>query len=77
MGFCTSLFLLLASLSTILAQDVEDVKLIVNATAVVADTDPYFICATIDWWPHDKCDYNHCPWGYSSATNLVTHFSLL
>ncbi|KAM7471448.1 hypothetical protein LguiA_009631 [Lonicera macranthoides] len=77
MGFCTSLFLLLASLSTILAQDVEDVKLIVNATAVVADTDPNFICATIDWWPHDKCDYNHCPWGYSSATNLDLSHPLL
>jgi heparanase 1 len=71
MGFSTSVFLLLACLSTLLAQSVvEDVKLIVNTSSRIADTDANFICATIDWWPHDKCNYNHCPWGYSSATNM-------
>ncbi|KAK6133885.1 hypothetical protein DH2020_032375 [Rehmannia glutinosa] len=21
-----------------------------------------FICATLDWWPQTKCNYNQCPW---------------
>ena len=21
-----------------------------------------FICATLDWWPSNKCDYGHCQW---------------
>ena len=21
-----------------------------------------FVCATLDWWPRDKCDYKRCPW---------------
>lgn len=71
MGCFTLLFLFLASLSAILAQNIEDAQLVVNVTAVVSDTDDNYICATIDWWPHDKCNYDHCPWGYSSVLNLV------
>ena len=26
-----------------------------------------FVCATLDWWPHDKCDYGRCPWGGASS----------
>ncbi|XP_076885876.1 heparanase-like protein 1 [Bidens hawaiensis] len=33
-------------------------------------TDDNYICATIDWWPNDKCNYDHCPWGSASALNL-------
>ena len=21
-----------------------------------------YVCATLDWWPRDKCDYKRCPW---------------
>ena len=71
MGFHVSLFLLLACLSSIWAQEVEYAVIVVNGTQVVAKTDANYICATIDWWPHDKCSYNQCPWGYSSIINLV------
>ncbi|CAN1839785.1 Heparanase-like protein 1 [Linum perenne] len=47
---------------------------VVNGAARVAETDDNYVCATLDWWPHDKCDYNHCPWGYTSAVNLVRLF---
>lgn len=77
MGCFTLLFLFLASLSAILARNIEDAQLVVNATAVVSDTDDNYICATIDWWPHDKCNYNHCPWGYSSVLNLDLDHPLL
>ncbi|KAF8389749.1 hypothetical protein HHK36_024268 [Tetracentron sinense] len=70
MGFQLSLFLFLASLPGILAQEVADARIVVMGATTVAETDDNFICATIDWWPHYKCNYNQCPWGYSSVINL-------
>ncbi|CAK9148006.1 unnamed protein product [Ilex paraguariensis] len=70
MGFYISLFLCLVPLTAILALEIEDAKFVVNGTATVADTDANFVCATIDWWPQDKCNFNQCPWGSSSAINL-------
>lgn len=66
-----SLLLFVVSLPAIWAQDIEHARIIINANEKVAETDYNFICATLDWWPHDKCDYNQCPWGYSSVINLV------
>lgn len=31
--------------------------------APVAKTGEDYICATTDWWPPNKCDYQVCPWG--------------
>ncbi|KAL6973421.1 heparanase [Sarracenia purpurea var. burkii] len=77
MGFCLPLFLFLAFLSTIWAKNVNDVVLVINGTEAVANTDANYICATIDWWPHDKCNYNRCPWGSSSIINLNLSHPLL
>ncbi|CAN1839778.1 Heparanase-like protein 1 [Linum perenne] len=64
----------LAFLHVIVAQDIMTATVVVNGAARVAETDDNYVCATLDWWPHDKCDYNHCPWGYTSAVNLdVSH----
>lgn len=72
MGIFLSLFIYLISyLPVILARDVTHVTIFVDATKTVATIDEHFICATVDWWPHDKCNYNHCPWGNSSVINLV------
>ena len=72
MGIFLSLFIYLISyLPVILARDVTRVTIFVDATKTVATNDEHFICATVDWWPHDKCNYNHCPWGNSSVINLV------
>ncbi|WJX95573.1 heparanase [Trifolium repens] len=70
MGFHLILFLFLASLRLTLTQDVEHGSIIVDGVQAIAENDDNFICATIDWWPHDKCDYNYCPWGNSSVLNL-------
>ncbi|XP_008453244.2 heparanase-like protein 1 [Cucumis melo] len=77
MDFSISLFLVFVSLPTILAQSATHASIIVDGAAVVAETDDNYICATIDWWPHDKCNYNRCPWGYSSAVNLNLSHPLL
>ncbi|KAJ7978480.1 Heparanase-like protein [Quillaja saponaria] len=70
MGFRLTLFLFLASLPVILTQEITHAEILVDGTQKVAETDDSFICATLDWWPHDKCNYNQCPWGYTSVTNL-------
>ncbi|XP_012570931.1 heparanase-like protein 1 isoform X2 [Cicer arietinum] len=70
MGFHLALFLFLASLQVTLSKDILHGSLLVNGALTKAETGDNFICATIDWWPHDKCDYDHCSWGYSSVANL-------
>ncbi|GAV81568.1 Glyco_hydro_79n domain-containing protein [Cephalotus follicularis] len=77
MGFRISLFFFLAFLPAILAQVIRQATIIVDGTAAVARTDENFVCATIDWWPHNKCNYNQCPWGYSSVMNLDLSHPLL
>ncbi|KAF2303793.1 hypothetical protein GH714_023456 [Hevea brasiliensis] len=44
--------------------------LFINGTASIGATDHDFICATLDWWPPDKCDYGTCSWGRASLLNL-------
>lgn len=74
MGFRLVFLLLLTSLPAVFVKEVAGATIVVNGTTVVSETDSNFICATIDWWPHDKCSYNYCPWGLTSAINLVRIF---
>ncbi|GAB4860823.1 hypothetical protein Ancab_035985 [Ancistrocladus abbreviatus] len=69
--------LLLACLPLILAQEIANATMVIDGGKAIAETDENFICATIDWWPHNKCNYNQCPWGYSSAMNLNLSHPLL
>ncbi|KAL0327135.1 UNVERIFIED_CONTAM: Heparanase-like protein 2 [Sesamum angustifolium] len=48
----------------------EEVKLTVRGATSIAKTDENFICATLDWWPETKCNYNQCPWGKAGILNL-------
>nr|XP_018678827.1 PREDICTED: heparanase-like protein 2 [Musa acuminata subsp. malaccensis] len=68
-----SLLLLFSSLpSSIVAKDDPGhVNVSVQADYVVARTDGNFICATVDWWPPEKCDFGDCSWGNTSIKNLV------
>ncbi|KAH6797280.1 glucuronidase 2 [Perilla frutescens var. hirtella] len=70
MGFQALFLVFLAFCPAILAQKSEDARLVINTSSTVAETDASYICATIDWWPQDKCNYNRCPWGSSSVLNL-------
>ncbi|KAL2322089.1 hypothetical protein Fmac_026468 [Flemingia macrophylla] len=70
MGIHLALFIFLASLRMTSCQNVEHGLVQVDGVQAIAEIDDNFICATIDWWPHEKCDYNYCPWGNSSLLNL-------
>ncbi|KAL2319976.1 hypothetical protein Fmac_028945 [Flemingia macrophylla] len=66
------LVLLLFSLSS-----AEDVKLGVKRVTSIAITDNNFICATLDWWPANKCNYGDCPWGQTGILNLDLNNKIL
>lgn len=44
----------------------------IDGSVPIAKTDEDFICATLDWWPPEKCDYGTCSWGHASLLNLVS-----
>ncbi|XP_072957749.1 heparanase-like protein 2 [Typha angustifolia] len=74
MGLQLLLCLLLCMFPGILSQDSADATIIIKGSATMAETDDNFVCATIDWWPPEKCNYNQCPWRESSVLNLdLTH----
>ncbi|XP_057949309.1 heparanase-like protein 2 [Malania oleifera] len=55
----------------------EDVKVVVEGVTSIATTDDNFVCATLDWWPSGKCDYNQCPWGKAGILNLDLNNKIL
>ncbi|KAI3677331.1 hypothetical protein L1987_86956 [Smallanthus sonchifolius] len=48
-----------------------------NGTASIGFIDEDFICATLDWWPPEKCDYGTCSWGNASLLNLDLNNKIL
>lgn len=77
MGSLPLFSLLLVTYSTLLsAQIVEYATIVFDGTEAVANTDDNYICATIDWWPPEKCNYRQCPWGSASILNLVNGLPL-
>ncbi|CAI0415176.1 unnamed protein product, partial [Linum tenue] len=63
----SSIFFFVASQSTTAA--VEG-TVVINGSSRIGRTNPNFICATLDWWPPEKCDYGTCSWGRASLLNL-------
>ncbi|KAE8781343.1 heparanase [Hordeum vulgare] len=49
----------------------------VDGSVAIASTGEFFVCATLDWWPADKCDYGTCSWGSASLLNLDLSNELL
>lgn len=69
--------LLLCYFSSVSTQAPGDETLVIEGAAKIAETDENFVCATIDWWPPEKCNYKQCPWGESSVLNLVNLLHIL
>ncbi|KAF1001845.1 hypothetical protein AG4045_000122 [Apium graveolens] len=42
----------------------------VDGKNVIGVVDRDYVCATLDWWPPEKCDYGTCSWGKASLLNL-------
>ncbi|KAH0861338.1 hypothetical protein HID58_089599, partial [Brassica napus] len=53
-----------------MARDMKRASIVIQGASRITETDENFVCATLDWWPHDKCNYDNCPWGYSSVINM-------
>ncbi|OWM89493.1 hypothetical protein CDL15_Pgr024241 [Punica granatum] len=72
-------FLLLLSLWTSVScsGEAEEVKVRVRGVTSIATTDDNFVCATLDWWPANKCDYGQCPWGQAGLFNLDLNNKIL
>lgn len=60
-----------SNITRVCAEDEDNVLTVdVDASSLLATTDEAFLCATLDWWPPDKCDYGTCAWGQASLLNL-------
>ncbi|RWW75147.1 hypothetical protein BHE74_00016841 [Ensete ventricosum] len=68
MSFPVPLLLLL--LFSGLCPTLSAIVVSIKSVTTIAKTDDNFVCATMDWWPPDKCNYGICPWGNSSILNL-------
>ncbi|KAH9602626.1 hypothetical protein KSS87_005111 [Heliosperma pusillum] len=50
--------------------DTNGVTVSIQGSTSIAKTDDNFICATLDWWPANKCNFGQCPWGNASILHL-------
>nr|XP_043630672.1 heparanase-like protein 3 [Erigeron canadensis] len=75
-GVCLWVFLLLllftysSFIYNVDAANSENGKVLIDGKSRIAETDSNFVCATIDWWPPEKCDYGTCSWDHSSLLNV-------
>ncbi|CAN8264817.1 unnamed protein product [Cochlearia groenlandica] len=70
MGFKVCVLVFLSCLPLLLASNMDQTIIVIDGSLQIAETDDNFVCATIDWWPPEKCNYDNCPWGYASLINL-------
>lgn len=77
MGVQFLLLLLLCWIHEVLGQGPVDATVVVRGVTGIAETDDNFVCATLDWWPPEKCNYDQCPWGQASVLNLDLYHPFL
>ncbi|XP_076951575.1 heparanase-like protein 3 [Bidens hawaiensis] len=79
-GLClVGVFVMIHSLKRLLLEKVGfgEGMVCVNGSGSIGLIDEDFICATLDWWPPQKCDYGTCSWGASSILNLDLSIPIL
>ncbi|KAL8254878.1 hypothetical protein R6Q59_033099 [Mikania micrantha] len=69
MGICIWIFLIILG-SVFVDSKVENGSVLIDGESGIAEIDADFICATMDWWPPEKCDYGTCSWGQASLLNV-------
>ncbi|XP_057538573.1 heparanase-like protein 3 [Amaranthus tricolor] len=75
MGVCILVYFLSLNLIFVYGNPVLERKreagtVYIDGRSSIAKIDKDFICATLDWWPPEKCDYGTCAWGHASLLNL-------
>ncbi|KAL3535927.1 hypothetical protein ACH5RR_004388 [Cinchona calisaya] len=76
-GLCIWLSLFSFSSNFVYSKVVKDTKtrttqgfVLIDGVNAIGKIDKDFICATLDWWPPEKCDYGTCSWDHASLLNL-------
>ncbi|KAK7281449.1 hypothetical protein RIF29_09450 [Crotalaria pallida] len=88
LGLCLWMLLYLGSFSFIAVYSQNDGaeedgaatvagSVIIDGGSVIGNIDDDFVCATLDWWPPEKCDYGRCSWGLASLLNLDLNNKIL
>lgn len=44
----------------------------VETGSILATTDAAYVCATLDWYPSDRCSYGSCSWAQAGILTLVS-----
>ncbi|CAN0918175.1 Heparanase-like protein 3 [Linum grandiflorum] len=77
-GFLVTVCILSCSFVPVSSQgSIVEGTVVVDGTTVIGRTDDDFICATLDWWPPEKCDYGTCSWDHTSLINLDLNDEIL
>ncbi|KAE8690962.1 Heparanase-like protein 3 [Hibiscus syriacus] len=63
-------FVVLSFASSQVANAAVEGTVFIEGKAAIGRIDDDFICATLDWWPPEKCDYGTCSWGLAGLLNL-------
>nr|KAJ0224738.1 hypothetical protein LSAT_V11C100018070 [Lactuca sativa] len=69
---CFSSKMVVSLSSSVETSSVVEGSVNINGMTSIGFIDEDFICATLDWWPQEKCDYGSCSWGNASLLNLVS-----
>ncbi|XP_065848940.1 heparanase-like protein 3 [Euphorbia lathyris] len=64
------IFVLFISSYSLFCLSLEDGTVFIDGKTSIGKIDDDFICATLDWWPPEKCDYGTCSWNHASLINL-------
>ncbi|KAB2076702.1 hypothetical protein E1A91_A06G057200v1 [Gossypium mustelinum] len=77
MGFCfwvcfgySLLFVSLQAVAAAEGDAIVEGTVYIDGKAPIGTIDDDFVCATLDWWPPEKCDYGTCSWGHAGLLNL-------
>ncbi|GMI94760.1 glucuronidase 3 [Hibiscus trionum] len=63
-------FVFLSFVSSQAANAKVEGTVFIDGKAPIGTIDEDFVCATLDWWPPEKCDYGTCSWGLAGLLNL-------
>ncbi|CAK9326539.1 unnamed protein product [Citrullus colocynthis] len=70
LGFCFWVCFFFLCPSSVNSEGFLRGRVLIDGKSAIGGIDEDFVCATLDWWPPEKCDYGTCSWGQASLLNL-------